>query len=70
VAECSRKQIEGRDYDFCAGCWGELESKLQGKGRQLAKREMVLIPPRVIEREEALEKPAPRTPPTIWAQNA
>jgi hypothetical protein len=70
VAECAQKQIEGREYDFCARCWGELESKLQGKGRPLAKREMVLLPPRVVEREEAPEKPAPGTPPTIYAHGS
>jgi hypothetical protein len=67
VADCTQKQIEDREYDFCARCWGELESKLQGKGRPLEKREMVLLTPRAVEHEEEPEKPAPGRPPTIWA---
>ena len=70
VANCEQKQIEGREYDFCARCWRELESKLKGKGRPLAEREMVLSPPRAIEREEAPEKPMPGIPPAIWANRS
>jgi hypothetical protein len=70
VGDCAQKRIEGREYDFCARCWNELESKLRGKGRSPATREMVLLPPRVVERGEAPEKPAPGAPPVIWAHNA
>lgn len=70
VAKCEPKQIEDREYDFCARCWRELESKLKGKGRPLAKREMVLLPPRVFEREDGAEKPMPGIPPAIWANGS
>lgn len=70
VVKCEPKQIEDREYDFCARCWCELESKLKGKGRPLAKLEMVLLPPRVIERNEPPERPVPGIPPAIWANGS
>lgn len=69
VTECMQKQIEGREYDFCARCWGELEGKLKGKGRP-AGREMVLLPPRAQAEEERPETPGPGAPPTIYSAQA
>lgn len=70
VAECVQKKIDDREYDFCSRCWAELESKLKGKGRAMARSEMVLLPPRVHEKEEAPEKPSRDAPPTIWGQGS
>lgn len=64
VKECLRKEIDGKEYDICQDCWGELWSKLQGKGRPKESREIILLPPREeAEREE--EQPKPGEPPII-----
>jgi ribosome-binding protein aMBF1 (putative translation factor) len=57
--ECLQKEIEGREFDICAGCWRPLEEKLKGKGRVKRKREMVVLPQTTPEPE------APKTPPGL-----
>ena len=65
---CSPKEIEGRVYDICDGCWKPLAKKLKGKGRVRKERETVFLPPRVIGEPEKVEAPKPRPgePPKIW----
>lgn len=59
--DCLKKEIDGKEYDFCSECWEPLAQKLRGKGREKL-REMVLLPPRTIkEREE--EEPGPHSLP-------
>jgi hypothetical protein len=70
VTDCAQKRIDGREYDFCPRCWSELETKLKGKGRAVAGREMVLLPPGAPRTEEKPEKPAPGGPPTIYGAEA
>ena len=62
--ECLPKEIEGREYDICSGCWNALEQKLIGKGRRI--RETVLLPPRRPKEPEEEEPPLPGGPPKIW----
>jgi hypothetical protein len=66
VRKCVLKEIDHREYDICARCWKDLESKLQGKGRTRRRRELVLLPPVQAPGAEALPKPVPGYPPTIW----
>jgi hypothetical protein len=43
--ECLQKEIEGREYDICAGCWLQLEQKLPvsaGKCKE-TKRESTIL---------------------------
>jgi hypothetical protein len=63
--ECSRRQIEDREYDICADCWNELAEKLKGKGRHRKERETVFLPPPKTEPEPSESKP-PKEPPKIW----
>jgi len=63
--KCSRKQIEGKEYDICAGCWNPLAQKLKGKGRAIKVRETVFLPPLVKEPEKPEVKPG--GPPKIWS---
>ncbi len=67
--ECSAKEIEGREYDICATCWKELSRKLEGKGREIKRRTIVLVPPPGT-REEQPEIPCPHEPPKIWFHSA
>jgi hypothetical protein len=58
--DCLQREIEGKEYDICSGCWKPLEQKLRGKGR--TKKELVFLPPPTeIEREG--EKPGPGSHP-------
>jgi ribosome-binding protein aMBF1 (putative translation factor) len=63
--DCSKKQIEGKEYDICGDCWNPLAEKLKGKGRVTKEREMVLLPPLGKEPEQPA-KPMPPNPPKIW----
>jgi hypothetical protein len=64
VKECLQKEIDHKEYDICRECWGELQAKLQGKGRVKESREIILLsPPR--EPDEREEKPEPGEPPII-----
>jgi ribosome-binding protein aMBF1 (putative translation factor) len=63
--DCSKKVIEGMEYDVCADCWNPLAEKLKGKGRPVKQeREMVLLPPLQREPEQPL-RPKPLEPPKI-----
>jgi len=31
--DCLQKEIEGKEYDICSGCWNPFAQKLSGKGR-------------------------------------
>jgi hypothetical protein len=62
--DCLLKEIEGKEYDICSGCWKPLEHKLRGKGR--IKKEMVLLPPpREHGDGEDEDKSVPGEPPKI-----
>lgn len=61
VKECLQKEIDHKEYDICRECWSELQTKLQGKGRDKVSREIVLLPPPT----EPEEKPEPGEPPII-----
>ena len=63
--ECSKRQIEDKEYDICSDCWNPLAAKLKGKGRAKKEREMVLLPP-LQKRPEGPSKPMPSQPPKIW----
>ena len=62
--DCLPKEIAGREYDICSGCWNALAQKLKGKGRRV--REPVLLPPRTPREREDDEPPLPGGPPKIW----
>lgn len=63
--ECLQKEIERREYDICAECWGPLAQKLKGKGRKI--RETVFLPPpRAPKEREEEEPPLPGGLPKIW----
>jgi hypothetical protein len=62
--DCLQKQIEGKEFDICSGCWNPLEQKLRGKGR--VRKEMVFLPPPTEKDREDDEKPGPGEPPKIW----
>lgn len=64
--ECSRHQIDRKEYDICADCWNPLAEKLKGKGREKKQREMVFLPPLKQEPESPPAKPGPKDPPKIW----
>jgi hypothetical protein len=64
--ECFARQIEGREYDICADCWEPIAAKLQGKGRLIKERELVLLPSVSAEPEPVEPKPVPQYPPKIW----
>jgi len=56
--DCSKRDIEGHEYDICADCWNPLAAKLEGKGRVKKQRETVILPP--LEKEPA--RPPERSP--------
>jgi hypothetical protein len=64
VKECLQKEIDHKEYDICRECWTELQTKLQGKGRDKVSREIVLLPPPK-DPDEPEEKPEPGEPPII-----
>jgi len=65
--DCLQKEIDGKEYDFCAECWNLLARKLRGKGRT-KNREFVLLPPQrtISERKAGEPDPQPGEPPIIW----
>ena len=66
--ECLQKEIDGKTYDICVECWNPLAEKLQGKGRMKKEREIVFLPPRVVQDPKHEEpKPPPGEPPKIWS---
>jgi len=65
---CLPKEIEGKQYDICAACWNPLARKLQGKGRNIQEREMVVLPQQITTPEPQAPKPAPGEPPKIWGR--
>ena len=65
--ECLQKEIDGREYDICTGCWRPLAEKLQGKGRVKKIRETVFLPPAAVpEQEPERPQPLPERPPKIF----
>ena len=68
--ECSKRQIEGKEYDICSECWNGLTEKLKGKGTPVRKRDVVLLPS-TPPSEPAEPKPPspPQGPPKIWAHH-
>jgi hypothetical protein len=64
--ECLPKEIDGKEYDICAECWDALAEKLRGKGRVKKSREIVLLPPPRLAKEDDEPKPMPGEPPKIW----
>jgi hypothetical protein len=66
IRKCSPKEIGHREYDICALCWKDLESKLHGKGRVRRSRELVLLPPRQAPSTEAPAKGVLGHPLTTW----
>ena len=66
--DCLPKEIEGREYDICGGCWNALAQKLKGKGRRV--RQTVLLPLPAPKQREEEEPPLPGEPPKIWGAQA
>ena len=64
--ECQLREIEGKEYDICSGCWNPLSEKLRGKGRVKKDREMVFLPPVTSEPRPEEPSPAPGERPKIW----
>ena len=64
---CSRKEIEGKEYDICSGCWRPIADKLKGKGRTIRQKETIFLPPLPKEPEKPEVKP-PQEPPKIWGR--
>jgi hypothetical protein len=64
--QCQQREIEGKQYDICSGCWNPLAQKLKGKGRVKKEREMVFLPPLTTPPEPKETKPLPGAPPKIW----
>ena len=58
------KKIDRKEYDICEECWSDLQARLQGKGRDKERREIILLPP-PREPDEPEEKPEPGEPPII-----
>lgn len=68
--DCRPKEIEGREYDICIGCWSTLAQKLKGKGRSI-RATVLLPPPRPPKEREEEDPPLPGPTPKIWgAQDA
>jgi hypothetical protein len=65
---CRPREIDGKEYDICSGCWNPLAAKLKGKGRTMREREIVLLPPLTREPETKEAKPSPGEPPKIWSR--
>ena len=70
IKKCVEKEIEGRFYDICPGCWTPLEAKLKRKGRARDK-EKIEIPSLSIQTGDGEEKeiPFPGQPPKIWMKS-
>ena len=68
LKECRPKEIEGREYDICSGCWKPLAEKLKGKGRVRKERETVFLPPLVTPEPKCEEVKPPQGPPKIWGR--
>jgi ribosome-binding protein aMBF1 (putative translation factor) len=68
TTECSKRRIEGKEFDICADCWAPLAAKLKGKGRTASEREMVLVPPSSPRIETAEPEPFREYPPKIWGR--
>jgi len=66
VKDCLQKQIEGKEYDICAQCWGPLVQKLRGKGRTVNREIVLLPPPRAKEGQDEPPEPLPGETPKIW----
>ena len=66
--DCLPKEIEGREYDICGGCWNALAQKLKGKGRRI--RQTALLPLPAPKQREEEEPPLPGEPPKIWGARA
>lgn len=64
VKECLQKEIDRKEYNICEECWIDLQARLQGKGRDKERREIILLPP-PREPDEQEEKPEPGEPPII-----
>lgn len=64
--DCLQKEIEGKQYDFCADCWSPLAQKLKGKGRATHRETVFLPQARIKEREDETLEPLPGEPPKIW----
>lgn len=66
--DCSKREIEHKEYDICAACWEPLAAKLKGKGRAARKRDIVLLPSSSPQPEAPEPKtPHPDFPPKIWS---
>jgi ribosome-binding protein aMBF1 (putative translation factor) len=67
--ECSKRQIDDKEYDICPDCWNALTEKLKGKGTPVRKRDVVLLPS-TPPSNPAEPEPAspPQSPPKIWAR--
>ena len=65
--DCAPREIEGREYDICSGCWSPMEHKLKGKGRVKRDREIVLLPTPAQTPDLPEPKPTPDQPPKIWS---
>jgi hypothetical protein len=67
--ECSKRQIEEKEYDICSDCWNGLTEKLKGKGAPVKKRDGVLLPSTSSpEPTEPKRTGPPQGPPKIWAR--
>jgi hypothetical protein len=67
--ECSKRQIEDKEYDICSDCWNALAEKLKGKGTLVKKRDLVLLPSmQLLEPAEPKPTGPPQGPPKIWAR--
>jgi len=66
--DCRQREIEGREYDICSGCWNPFAQRLKGKGRT-KNREVVLLPPRPVRGwEDEAPKPHRSVPPIILGE--
>jgi len=63
--KCSRREIEGKEYNICSVCWNPLAKKLRGKGKSV-ERETVFLPQVILEPKREETNPGPGEPPKIW----
>src|SRR5262249_30322628 len=64
--ECLQKEIEGKEYDVCSGCWNPIAEKLKGKGRRKQPDEIILLPSVTMEPPE--QQAPKRELPKIWGR--